>query len=69
MEDLRRRLEHAVGVSEYAIVIYADVRGFSDFSDDHESPDVATYIRAVFMHMSTTTSRSAHFTSPLAMVS
>ena len=49
--DLRKGLEHAVGVSEYAIVIYADIRGFSDFSDDHESPDVATYIRAVFMHM------------------
>lgn len=49
--NLREGLEHAVGVSEYAIVIYADVRGFSDFSDDHESPDVATYIRTVFMHM------------------
>ncbi len=49
--DLRKGLEHAVGVSEYAIIIYADVRGFSDFSDDHESPDVATFIREVFMHM------------------
>lgn len=49
--DLREGLDDAVGVSEYAIVIYADIRGFSDFSDDHESPDVATYIREVFIHM------------------
>jgi class 3 adenylate cyclase len=49
--DLREGLENAVGVSEYAIILYADIRGFSDFSDDHESPDVATYIREVFIHM------------------
>jgi class 3 adenylate cyclase len=49
--DLREGLNNAVGVSEYAIIIYADIRGFSDFSDDHESPDVATYIREVFIHM------------------
>jgi hypothetical protein len=45
--DLREDLENAVGVSEYAIILYADIRGFSDFSDDRESPDVATYIREV----------------------
>jgi class 3 adenylate cyclase len=49
--NLREGLDDAVGVSEYAIIIYADIRGFSDFSDDHESPDVATYIREVFIHM------------------
>lgn len=49
--DLREGLNDAVGVSEYAIIVYADIRGFSDFSDDHESPDVATYIREVFIHM------------------
>jgi class 3 adenylate cyclase len=49
--DLREGLDDAVGVSEYAIIIYADIRGFSDFSDDHESPDVATYVREVFIHM------------------
>jgi class 3 adenylate cyclase len=49
--NLREGLANAVGVSEYAIVISADIRGFSDFSDDHESPDVATYIREVFIQM------------------
>ena len=49
--DLREGLANAVGVSEYAIIVSADIRGFSDFSDDHESPDVATYIREVFIHM------------------
>jgi len=49
--ELREGLDDAVGVSEYAIIVYADIRGFSDFSDDHESPDVATYIREVFIHM------------------
>jgi class 3 adenylate cyclase len=49
--NLRKGLDDAVGVSEYAIIVYADIRGFSDFSDDHESPDVATYIREVFIHM------------------
>lgn len=49
--NLREGLDDAVGVPEYAIIVYADIRGFSDFSKDHESHDVATYIRAVFMQM------------------
>jgi class 3 adenylate cyclase len=44
-------LADAVGTSEYAIVAIGDIRGFSDFSDDLESPEVATYIREVFIHM------------------
>ncbi len=30
--DLRECLENAGGVSEYAIILYADIRGFSDFA-------------------------------------
>jgi hypothetical protein len=49
--DLREGLENAVGVSEYAIILYADIRGFSDFSDDHESPDVCdVHPRSVHPH-------------------
>jgi class 3 adenylate cyclase len=49
--DLREGLENAEGVSQYAVAVVADIRGFSDFSDDHESTDVATYVREVFIRL------------------
>jgi class 3 adenylate cyclase len=48
---LRDGLEDAHGVSEYAIAVICDIRGYSDFCDDHESPDVATYIREVLIRL------------------
>ena len=46
---LRDALEDAHGQSEFVIVVVADIRGFSEFSHRHESPDVAMYIKRVYM--------------------
>lgn len=50
-QRLRRALEDARGESEFVIVVVADVRGFSEFSHRHESPDVAMYIKRVYMKL------------------
>lgn len=49
--DFRAALDEAQGVSEYVVVVVADIRGFSKFSIAHESPDVAIYIKRVYMKM------------------
>lgn len=48
---LRTALETARGRSEFVICVVADIRGFSAFSINHESPDVAMYIRRVYMRL------------------
>ncbi len=48
---LRRALESATGRSEFIFVVYADIRGFSSFSMRHEAPDVAMYIKRVYMRL------------------
>jgi class 3 adenylate cyclase len=48
---LRTALTDATGLSEYVIVVVADVRGFSGFSQKHESPDIAMYIKRVYMKL------------------
>jgi class 3 adenylate cyclase len=45
---LREALTDAVGRSEFVIVVVADIRGFSSFSKEHESPDTAMYIKRVY---------------------
>jgi class 3 adenylate cyclase len=50
-QRLRRALEDARGESEFVIVVVADIRGFSEFSHRHESPDVAMYIKRVYMKL------------------
>jgi class 3 adenylate cyclase len=44
----RQALTDAVGRSEFVIVVVADIRGFSAFSREHESPDTAMYIKRVY---------------------
>lgn len=48
---LRQALEDAQGQSEWVIVVVADIRGFSAFSQRRESPDVAMYIKRVYMRL------------------
>ena len=48
---LRSLLDDAVGKSEFVIVVVADIRGFSQFSQSNESPDVAMYIKRVYMRL------------------
>ena len=47
----RKALEAATGRSEFIFVVFADIRGFSSFSMRHEAPDVAMYIKRVYMRL------------------
>jgi len=47
----RKLLENATGVSEFIIAINIDIRGFSSFSKRVESPDVAMFIKKVYMKL------------------
>jgi class 3 adenylate cyclase len=48
---LKSALPDAIGRSEFVIVVVADIRGFSAFSRQHESPDIAMYIKRVYMKL------------------
>ena len=48
---LRAALPDATGHSEFVIVVVADIRGFSAFSKQHESPDIAMYVKRVYMKL------------------
>ena len=45
----REALEDAKGESQRVIVVFIDIRGFSEFSQQCESVDVAAFIRKVYM--------------------
>ncbi len=47
----RKLLEKADGRSEFAIVIVCDIRGFSEFSTIHESPDTAMFIKRFYLKL------------------
>jgi len=47
----RESLDAAEGHSEYIIAVVVDIRGFSEFSKKHESPDTAMYIKKVYMRL------------------
>ena len=49
--ELREALEHARGQSEYIFAVVADIRGFSEFSRGHDSREVATYIKRVYIQL------------------
>jgi class 3 adenylate cyclase len=48
---LKTALPNATGHSEFVIVVVADIRGFSAFSRQHESPDIAMYVKRVYMKL------------------
>jgi hypothetical protein len=45
LKQLCKKLEHAEGRSEFVISVICDIRGFSNFSTCHESPDTAMFIK------------------------
>jgi len=45
----REALEDATGESRRVIVVFIDIRGFSNFSQQSDSVDVAAFIRKVYM--------------------
>ena len=46
--QFRKLLEQAKGISEFVITINVDIRGFSTFSRNVESPESAIFIKKVF---------------------
>ena len=49
--NLRKLLEKAEGVSEFIIAVNVDIRGFSEFSRQVESPDAAMYVKRVYIRL------------------
>ncbi len=60
----RQALTDAVGRSEFVIVVVADIRGFSAFSRERESPDTAMYIKRVYSKLIDEYFSSASFYKP-----
>ncbi|MCX5695038.1 MAG: adenylate/guanylate cyclase domain-containing protein [Candidatus Omnitrophica bacterium] len=48
---IRKLLEDAVGISEQIIAVNLDIRGFSNFSQQVESPDVAMFVKRVYARL------------------
>ncbi len=49
--EFRKLLTDAEGISKFIIALNIDVRGFSDFSKQVDSQDVASYIKRVYMKL------------------
>jgi class 3 adenylate cyclase len=64
VQKLLDSLDDAQGLSEFVIVVVCDVRGFSDFSTQHESPDIAMYIKRLYLQLLTKYFPSAKFAKP-----
>lgn len=50
-KKFRDALAEAQGRSEFVIVVVADIRGFSAFSKQYESPDIAMYIKRFYVRL------------------
>ena len=61
---LAELLVDAEGRSEFAIVVVADIRGFSDFSTRNESPNIAMFIKRFYFQMLEKYFPSANFVKP-----
>lgn len=51
LTEFQNALRGARGTAEFAIVVVSDVRGFSEFSKIHESPETALYIKRIYLEM------------------
>lgn len=64
LDKFCKLLEKAEGCSEFAIVVFCDIRGFSEFSTVHESPDTAMFIKRFYLKLIKDYFPSAHFAKP-----
>jgi class 3 adenylate cyclase len=62
--QFRRLLSGAVGSSEYVIALYADIRGFSLFSQQVDSVEVGSYIKRAYIKMIDDYFKEAQFFKP-----
>lgn len=49
--QLKKSLQEAEGRSEFVIAVLCDIRGFSEFSTIHESPDIAMFIKRFYLKL------------------
>lgn len=61
---LRYALFEAQGISQFVIIVFVDVRGFSRFSKSHESPDVAMFLKRFYMELMDKYFQGASFFKP-----
>jgi class 3 adenylate cyclase len=61
---LRTALLDAQGRSEFVIVVFVDIRGFSKFSKTHESPDTAMFIKRFYLELIDNYFEKANFFKP-----
>jgi class 3 adenylate cyclase len=61
---LRFALLDAQGISEFVIVVFVDVRGFSKFSKTNESPDIAMFIKRFYLELIDNYFDKANFIKP-----
>jgi class 3 adenylate cyclase len=54
----------AFGVSEFAIAVFVDIRGFSSFSERTEAPNTAMFIKRVYMRLMDNYFSDAAFCKP-----
>ncbi len=64
LHAFRKLLEKADGRSEFAIVVVCDIRGFSEFSTVHESPDTAMFIKRFYLKLIDDYFPTAQFVKP-----
>lgn len=62
--EFRAQLEQAAGRSEYLIAVFCDIRGFSSFSTQHESIDIAMFVKRFYLSLLDNYFQSASFAKP-----
>jgi class 3 adenylate cyclase len=62
--EFKTLLTQAEGVSQFAIALFADIRGFSAFSQETESTDAAMYIKRIYAKLINDFFSTASFYKP-----
>jgi len=63
-KDFVKALDNAQGRSEFVIAAVIDIRGFSRFSKEHESPDIAMFIKRFYLRLIKDYFANATFVKP-----
>ena len=64
LEQLKQNLRAAQGRSEFVIVVFCDIRAFSNFSAARESPDIAMFIKRFYLRLLDDYFPAARFAKP-----
>lgn len=64
VDTLQKKLKSAEGRSEFVIAVICDIRGFSEFSTHHESPDTAMFIKRFYLQLLENYFTQAAFVKP-----